>query len=113
MKKILVVLLLLAFVSCEKDFKDIAKCIYTNPKVISIALEVMEAIKTKDFSKLIPRIKDIPDLIEIIMNCIKDDEVTLKSTKAALYACTLKCQACQNPNIRRQCINNCYKNCQS
>ena len=50
--KVVLVLCLLAFMSCQKDIKDIAKCLYESPKVKEIISDVMVAIATKDFSKL-------------------------------------------------------------
>ena len=41
--------------SCQKDIMDIAKCLYENPKVKELIGDVMVAIVTKDFSKLLPK----------------------------------------------------------
>ena len=47
MREVLV-LCLLAFISCKKDIMDIAKFLYESPKVKEIIADVMVAIATKD-----------------------------------------------------------------
>ena len=47
--RVVLVLWLLAFMSCQKDIMDIAKCLYESPKVKEIIADVMVAIPTKDF----------------------------------------------------------------
>ena len=42
--KVVLVLCLLAFMSCQKDIMDIAKCLYESPKVKEIIADVMVAI---------------------------------------------------------------------
>ena len=46
--RVVLVLCLLAFMSCQKDIMDIAKCLYESPKVNEIIADVMVAIATKD-----------------------------------------------------------------
>ena len=46
--RVVLVLCLLAFMSCQKDIMDIAKCLYESPKVKEIIADVMVAIATKD-----------------------------------------------------------------
>ena len=53
--KVVLVLCLLAFISCQKDIMDIAKCIYESPKVKELIADVIEAIVTQNISKLFPR----------------------------------------------------------
>ena len=49
--------------TCEKDIIDIGKCIYKAPKVQEIISEAMIAIVTKDYTKLLDKIKEsLPDL---------------------------------------------------
>ena len=61
--KAILVFCLLAFISCQKDIIDIAKCLYESPKVKELIADVMVAIATKDFSKLWEKIKDsLPEL---------------------------------------------------
>ena len=55
--KVVLVLCLLAFMSCQKDIIEIGKCIYESPKVKELISDVMVAIVTKDFSKLWPKIQ--------------------------------------------------------
>ena len=51
--KAVLFLCLLAFMTCEKDIIDIGKCLYKDPKVKEIIADVMVAIATKDFDKLL------------------------------------------------------------
>ena len=73
--KAILVLCLLAFISCEKDIIDIGKCIYKAPKVKELIADAIVAIATKDFSKLWPKIKEaLPDLIQIVIGCIIEEK---------------------------------------
>ena len=77
--KAVLVLCLLAFMSCQKDIMDIAKCLYGSPKVKEIIADVMVAIATKDFSKLWPKIQEaLPELIPVVIKCVIEDEVNLE-----------------------------------
>ena len=78
--RVVLVLCLLAFMSCQKDIMDIAKCLYESPKVKEIIADVMVAIATKDFSKLWPKIKEaLPELIPVVIKCITENDVNLQS----------------------------------
>ena len=69
-------LCLLAFMACEKDIIDIGKCIYKAPLVKELINDVIVAIATKDYSKLLPKIKEsLPELIQIVLGCITDTKV--------------------------------------
>ena len=94
--KVVLVLCLLAFMSCQKDIIDIAKCLYESPKVKEIISDVMVAIATKDFSKLWPKIKEsLPELIPVVIKCVMtEDEINLTSTqctKGEKFLCGLDC----------------------
>ena len=56
--KAILLLCLLAFMTCEKDIIDIGKCIYEAPKVQELINDVIVAIATKDYSKLLPKLKE-------------------------------------------------------
>ena len=80
--KVVLVLCLLAFMSCQKDIMDIAKCLYENPKVKEIIANFVVAIATKDFSKLWPKIKEsLPELIQVVIKCVTENEVNLEKVK--------------------------------
>ena len=80
--KVVLVLCLLAFMSCQKDIMDIAKCLYESPKVKEIIADVMVAIATKDFSKLWPKIKEsLPELIQVVIKCATENEVNIEKVK--------------------------------
>ncbi len=73
--KAVLLLCLLAFISSQKDIIDIGKCIYKAPKVKEIIADAMVALVTKDFSKLLPKIKEaLPELIQIVIGCITEDK---------------------------------------
>ena len=113
-------LCLLAFMTCEKDIIDIGKCIYKAPKVQELIKDVMIAIITKDYSKLLPKIKEsLPELIQIVIGCITDTNAIEAQPKLEgndLY-CTNKCAelSCRgknycDKNIFQACYNLCMKN---
>ena len=80
--RVVLVLCLLAFMSCQKDVIDIVKCLYESPKMKELIGDVMVAIVTKDFSKLLEKIKDsLPDLIQVAIKCVtaETDEVNLQN----------------------------------
>ena len=82
--KLVLVLCLLAFISCQKDITDIVKCLYESPKVKELIADALIAIATQDFSKLWSKIKEaLPELIQIVIKCVIADEkseVNLKNS---------------------------------
>ena len=110
--RIALVLCLLAFMSCQKDIMDIAKCLYENPKMKEIIADVMVAIATKDFSKLWPKIKDaLPELIPVVINCVakeNSDEVNLQYVSDC-YTCKLLVCLHDEECIAKYCLDKCRK----
>ena len=103
--KVVLVLCLLAFMSCQKDIMDIAKCLYESPKVKEIIADVMVAIATKDFSKLWPKIKEaLPELIPVVIKCVTEDEVNLQLLLPFLY----NFRAPPKPKNHEDCMNHCH-----
>ena len=98
--KAVLFLCLLAVMACEKDIIDIGKCIYKAPKVQELINDAMVAIVTKDYSKLLPKIKEsLPELIRIILGCATnstaaEDQPKLEATeeechrRCHAYSCT-------------------------
>ena len=81
--KAVLVFCLLAFISSQKDIIDIGKCIYKAPKVKELIADAMIAIATKDFSKLLPKIKEaLPELIQIVIGCITEDKKVVEEEPA-------------------------------
>ena len=81
--KAVLFLCLLAFMACEKDIIDIGTCIYTAPKVQEIISEAMVAIITKDYTKIIDKIKEsLPELIQIVIGCITEQPAVEDAPKA-------------------------------
>ena len=69
--RVVLVLCLLAFMSCQKDVIDIVKCLYESPKVKELIGDLMVAIVTKDFSNLWEKIKEsLPKLIQVVIKCV-------------------------------------------
>ena len=84
--KVVLVLCLLAFMSCQKDIIDIAKCLYESPKVQELIGDVITAIVTQDFSKLWPKIKEaLPDLIPVVIKCLTENDVNLQIIDPIVY----------------------------
>ena len=106
--KVVLVLCLLAFMSCQKDIMDIAKCLYESPKVKEIIADVMVAIATKDFSKLWPKIKEaLPELIPVVIKCVTENEVSLQMVKPFITKWNiLEIPEYQN---HEECIQKCLK----
>ena len=117
--KAVLVLCLLAFISSQKDIIDIGKCIYKAPKVKELIADVMVAIATKDFSKLLPKIKEaLPELIKIVIGCITEEkkvaeeETTLKGwfdTPEEIY-CQKTCSLAA-PDTNSFTYKYCYQAC--
>ena len=117
--KVVLVLCLLAFMSCQKDITEIGKCIYESPKVKELISDVMVAIVTKDFSKLWPKIQSsLPELIQVVIKCVteeNEDVVNLQNyfkicSKTVIDKC---CQNCinQHADESQENTENCYKVC--
>ena len=114
--KAVLLLCLLAFISCEKDIMDIGKCIYKAPKVKELINDVIIAFATKDFSKLLPKIKEaLPDLINIVIGCITEEknvveeESELKSSISYENECTKNCSKECGLNLVKyyKCLKKC------
>ena len=98
--KAVLLLCLLAFISCEKDIMDIGKCIYKAPKVKELINDVIIAFATKDFSKLLPKIKEaLPDLINIVIGCITEEKNVVEEESELKEAITTD----------DKCITDCIK----
>ena len=105
--KAALLLCLLAFISCEKDIIDIGKCIYKAPLVKELINDVMIAVVTKDYSKLLPKIKEsLPELIQIVLGCINDTKAIEDETKLLTISELMKTQNC---DINK--LSECYEKC--
>ena len=110
--KAVLLLCLLAFISCEKDIIDIGKCIYKAPKVQELINDVIVAIATKDYSKLLPKVKEaLPDLIKVVLGCLTDtkaieDETKLEKIPQFIYPIVGQFDVCPKDKY-----NNCMGQC--
>ena len=112
--KAVLFLCLLAFMTCEKDIIDIGKCLYKDPKVKEIIADVMIAIATKDFDKLLTQIKEaLPDLIKALTGCILETKVVEDTPKLDTSSIYFECdKTCKQiyPNDE-SAYDNCYMMC--
>ena len=118
--KAVLFLCLLAFMTCEKDIIDIGKCLYKDPKVKEIIADVMIAIATKDFDKLLTQIKEaLPDLIKALTGCILETKVVEDTPKLNYcskhddFMCGQKCNQIHpnDKNLYQTCYNMCIAKC--
>ena len=113
--KAVLFLCLLAFMACEKDIIDIGKCIYKAPKVQELISDVIVAIATKDYSKLLPKIKEaLPELIKIVLGCITDTKAIEEESKLEVdpfQKCLGKCgrMSPKSSAMLQRCIKNCIQ----
>ena len=112
--KAVLLLCLLAFISCEKDIIDIGKCIYKAPKVQELISDVIVAIATKDYSKLLPKLKEsIPELIQIVLGCLVENKAIEENKLESIIPTLLHgCPtwiACENRCADATCRANCSK----
>ena len=111
--KAALLLCLLAFISCEKDIIDIGKCIYKAPLVKELINDVMIAIVTKDYSKLLPKIKEnLPELIQIVLGCINDTNAIEDENKLETSIVDQLQQALKNCDTKKlaKCSDGCKAN---
>ena len=110
--KAVLLLCLLAFISCEKDIIDIGKCIYKAPKVQELINDALVAIVTQDYSKLLPKVKEaLPDLIKVVLGCLTDtkaieDETKLEKIPQFIYPIVGQFDVCPKDKY-----NNCMGQC--
>ena len=109
--KAVLFLCLLAFMACEKDIIDIGKCIYKAPKVQELIGDVIVAIATQDYSKLLPKIKEaLPELIQIVLGCITDAIEEQPKLEASKKVCQDTCKNnANNKNLLDLCLEKCDK----
>ena len=110
--KAVLFLCLLAFMTCEKDIIDIGKCIYKAPKVQELINDVIVAIATKDYSKLLPKIKEsIPELIQIVLGCLTDTKAIEDQSKLEANERVCKADCSQkhpkDKSLYQACFNLC------
>ena len=107
--KAVLLLCLLAFISCEKDIIDIGKCIYKAPKVQELINDVIVAIATQDYSKLLPKVKEaLPDLIKVVLGCLTDDTKAIEDeTKLENMLQSIR----DNVRLSGVCPTSKYNNC--
>ena len=106
--RVVLVLCLLAFMSCQKDIMDIAKCLYDNPKVQELIGDVMVAIMTKDFSKLWEKVKEsFPELIQAVIECVTEEVNLQMNVKSQCTICEERCKRCYSGRFYEDCMKKC------
>ena len=113
--KAVLVLCLIAFISSQKDIIDIGKCIYKAPKVKELIADVMVAIATRDFSKLLPKIKEaLPELIQIVVGCVTEEKKVVEEEPELKFDkecyCVNQCHRKYGNGISSLVLN-CIKDC--
>ena len=69
--RVALILCLLAVISCEIDIMGILTCLYETQIVKTLIADLMVAIATKDFSKLLEKLKNaLPELIPAVIKCV-------------------------------------------
>ena len=110
--KALLFVCLLAFMTCEKDIIDIGKCIYKAPLIKELINDVIVAIATKDYSKLLPKIKaSRPELIQIVLGCIIEPKAIEEQPKLETFDFNGCFAQCVGTGINTKLDINCYRNC--
>ena len=110
--KAVLFLCLLAFMTCEKDIIDIGKCIYKAPLVKELINDVIVAIATQDYSKLLPKIKEaLPELIQIVLGCLVDSKSIEEEGKLLLQFGNKCMQRCGDLDFSMhvKCITRCIE----
>ena len=98
--------------TCEKDIIDIGKCIYKAPLIKELINDVIVAIATKDYSKLLPKIKaSIPELIQIVLGCIIEPKAIEEQPKLERFDFNGCFAQCVGTGINPKLDINCYRNC--
>ena len=106
--RVVLVLCLLAFMSCQNDIMDIAKCLYENPKVQELFGDVMVAIVTKDFSKLWEKVKEsLPELIQAVIKCATEEVNLQMEIKSQCQRCRENCKAHYDGIFYTDCKRKC------
>ena len=108
------ILLLCLIVALNCNLMDTAFCLIRNDKIKSLASQVIETIKNKNFSKLIEiALNNFNEVKSIVKNCL-DDEPVLKeqsilpsvqteATWKEVAACRIAC------GKDKQCLIDCVK----
>ena len=108
--RVVLVLCLLAFISCQNDIMVIAKSLYENPKVQELFGDVMVAIVTKDFSKLWEKVKEsLPELIQAVIKCVTEEVNLQMKIVSQCILCRQKCKAVYEGIFYDDCMKNCQK----
>ena len=89
---------------------------YKAPKVQEIISEAMIAIITKDYTKIIDKIKEsLPELIQIVIGCITEQPAVEDTPKAEIWIdgqCTYRCYygvRPLSPSELKDCLIECGK----
>ncbi len=83
------------------------------PKVQELISDVIVAIATKDYSKLLPKIKEaLPELIKIVIGCITDEKGIEDKTKLERCVpgnCPQPCYCEDKKGVNHMiCLQNCH-----
>lgn len=101
---------LLALFSCKCNFFQTVQCLISEPKVQQLALKLLNLVYNKDFSSLLPTLRDsFPVLRNAFIECRKEStDVVLKGGLECKHwiKYTVCCAKC--PLSSQQCCTDCY-----
>ena len=85
---------------------DTTLCLIRNDKIKSLVTEVMDTLKSKNFSKLIQiALSNFKEVKSIVLNCVNDDEPILKTSNydwRDVIACRRACEG--DVDCLRKCL---------
>ena len=99
--KAILILCLIASLNCS--FLDTALCLFQNAKIRTIVSEAIEAVKAKDFNKLIQiAFANFNDVKSIVQNCLNGEPILQSKTGKPPSSIKIK-----DPRRKQFCIAYC------
>ena len=110
MKAFIILLILFSTLNCSS--LDIAKCILTDEKTISIVADVITSFKEKNITKLVSTlILNYKKAETIVMQCLEEDkekEKKKEDDKEKEERCLEECKDEVDYHEREECFKDCY-----
>ena len=110
MKTVLILFLLFTSLNCNS--LDIAKCILTNEKTISIVTDVISSLKEKNWTNFVSTfILYYKQFESVLIQCFEEDEEKEKKKeydKEREEKCLEECKDLVDYHEREECWKDCY-----
>ena len=110
MKTLLIFFLLFTALNCNS--LDIAKCILTNEKTISIVSDVISSLKEKNWTNFVSNfILNYKQFESVVTQCFEEDEEKEKKKeddKEREEKCLEECKDLVDYHEREECWKDCY-----